>query len=1072
MRNLTWKLVERIWLVVLLCAASFAADWPMWRCDANRSAASPEDLPDELHVQWVRELPPYRLAWPNEPRLHFDASYEPVVMGKTLFLGSPCDGSVTAFDTETGEETWRFHTEGPVRLAPAAWEGCIYAGSDDGYLYCLSAEDGSLRWKVRGAPEDRPDRRHLGNGRLISYWPVRGGPALADGAIYFGAGIWPTLGVFVVAVDARTGKVIWRNDKLNYIEKVRIDHNALHDVGISPQGYLAAVGDKLLIANGRSMPCGLDRKTGDLLYYVQGYRRGDCRVTAMGEYAFVGREAVVNTSDGREVGSRWKAAGEDAPPQFDLKKMHLFEGPMFGYKMFPACDAYSVLTDSTVYGMHGGAFYAYDLTMPKLTEYEKKFSGETLTPWRWDLAALWKQQTKHTQKDVLSQTIIKAGNRLYGHANKVLIALELPTDEGQARIAWETSLDGTPTSMTAADGKLFVATREGRLYCLSGVAGEPKIHIYEKLALPQKDDEAAGLAEDLAARINVAEGYCLALGIGDGRLIEALLADPKVKVIAVDADASKVHAFRQRLVAAGVYGTRAEAFTGNPFEFPFPPYLACLIVSEDPKAAGFSADMPPRKLYDILRPYGGMACLKMSVEEQDDFAKSAEQAGLPGAEIEKAGEFVRLRRGGALPGSASWTHETAEAARTYYSKDKLVKAPLGILWYGDGEDYGFYKRKDYDVGVKPQVVGGRAYAFRIDDRTLVAYDVYTGRHLWERKVERYTRYVSMPDGIYAAGGNRCVVHGPATGEEIKTFPIDTEDPPIVKDIRLADDVIVIAVSFQETPRIENGLWDSTMLVALDRQTGKMLWKKEAEERFNNNAVAAGGGMVFCIDSLTPIDNERAKRRGEELKTIPSTVMALDARTGEVQWTAVTESAYRYRGEAGQALGIRSSDDWLAYADEVRVLLAGKEGQTRAFDARTGEKLWEGKVGGPPMIVQGATFLTQGAAIYDAMTGKHVRSVPFVPRGGCNYCVANVHLILLRARTAAYFDIASGDKYYLRNIRSGCSNSLVAADGLLNVPNFAVGCVCNYPIQTAFAMMHMPEVGPWAGEAPIALPKDK
>ena len=38
------------------------------------------------------------------------------------------------------------------------------------------------------------------------------------------------------------------------------------------------------------------------------------------------------------------------------------------------------------------------------------------------------------------------------------------------------------------------------------------------------------------------------------------------------------------------------------------------------------------------------------------------------------------------------------------------------------------------------------------------------------------------------------------------------------------------------------------------------------------------------------------------------------------------------------------------------------------------------------------------------------------------------------------------------MRSGCSNSLIAADGLLNVPNFAVGCVCNYPLQTSFALV--------------------
>ena len=29
-------------------------DWPMWRYDAGRRAASPEQLPAEMHLQWVR----------------------------------------------------------------------------------------------------------------------------------------------------------------------------------------------------------------------------------------------------------------------------------------------------------------------------------------------------------------------------------------------------------------------------------------------------------------------------------------------------------------------------------------------------------------------------------------------------------------------------------------------------------------------------------------------------------------------------------------------------------------------------------------------------------------------------------------------------------------------------------------------------------------------------------------------------------------------------------------------------------------------------------------------------------
>ena len=119
-------------------------------------------------------------------RIQFDAGYEPVVLGKTMFIASSNNGSVTALDIDTGEQKWRFYTDGSVRLAPVAWKDRIFIGSDDGHLYCLAAKDGRLLWKFRAVPSRR---NVLGNGRLISVWPVRGGPVLHDGKIYFAAGV-------------------------------------------------------------------------------------------------------------------------------------------------------------------------------------------------------------------------------------------------------------------------------------------------------------------------------------------------------------------------------------------------------------------------------------------------------------------------------------------------------------------------------------------------------------------------------------------------------------------------------------------------------------------------------------------------------------------------------------------------------------------------------------------------------------------------------------------------------------------------------------------------------------------
>ncbi|MGD0091898.1 MAG: PQQ-binding-like beta-propeller repeat protein, partial [Planctomycetota bacterium] len=529
------------------------ADWPMWRCDPNRSAASPEELPDQLDALWVREFPPVRPAWPNEPRLHFDASYEPVVLGKLLFAGSPNDGSVTAYSTETSELRWKFFSDGPVRFAPVAWKDRLCFGSDDGCVYCLNSADGTVKWKTRLVPEDRPERKHLGNARLISFWPVRGGPVLADGTIYAAAGLWPTLGVFIAALDVESGRVVWLNRDANLIKKVRVDHNELQDSGLSPQGYLVLAGETLLVPNGRSMPACLDRKTGQLLHYLQGYRNGDCRVTAMGQYAFVGREGVVDIATGREAGSRWAQAGSAAPKNFVLSKMDLFESPAYAYNKRPACSAWSALGAGTVYGLHQGVFYAYDLSHPAVAEYDTQYEGHKLKPWRWELPELWKFATPYAKDRPACLTLIKAGNRLYSHAGQRLLAAGLPTAGGEPKVLWERQIEGTPSALLAADGKLFAMTKEGRLYCFAAgrAGGTPALpgRAGGTPALPgQKPaDGWEKTAGEILKCTQVSDGYCLVLGIGSGRLFEELLAQSSLRLIGVDSDAEKVRRLRERL---------------------------------------------------------------------------------------------------------------------------------------------------------------------------------------------------------------------------------------------------------------------------------------------------------------------------------------------------------------------------------------------------------------------------------------------------------------------------------------------------------------------------------------------
>ncbi len=236
--------------------------------------ARPDDHPTApasapaLYLHWVRAYPPLQPAWPDQPRLPFDVAYRPVVHGGMLFVASSRDDRVTALDAASGEERWHFAADGPIRFVPTLWDGWVYFVSDDGYLYCVDASEGRLRWEV--------PRRSFARARCWamngSFRPGRrGAPVIAeekDGSatVYFAAGIWPFMGIFLHALDARSGAVRWSNDGDGSMY-IKQPHQSDAFAGVAPQGTLALAGDKLLVPGGRSVPACYDRHTGRLLHF-------------------------------------------------------------------------------------------------------------------------------------------------------------------------------------------------------------------------------------------------------------------------------------------------------------------------------------------------------------------------------------------------------------------------------------------------------------------------------------------------------------------------------------------------------------------------------------------------------------------------------------------------------------------------------------------------------------------------------------------------------------------------------------------------------------------------------------
>jgi hypothetical protein len=165
------------------------------------------------------------------------------------------DGIVRCLDAAQGRETWRFLTGGPILASPTIWEGRTFVGSGDGYVYCLEAATGKLLWRFRVAPIER---RIMLYGRLASTWPVNSGVLVHDGRAFAAAGIIFRDGTHVVALDARSGKLLWHNGTVGKPLNERFELRAA-----SALGTLAIGQNRLWLASGNVVaPVSFDIETG------------------------------------------------------------------------------------------------------------------------------------------------------------------------------------------------------------------------------------------------------------------------------------------------------------------------------------------------------------------------------------------------------------------------------------------------------------------------------------------------------------------------------------------------------------------------------------------------------------------------------------------------------------------------------------------------------------------------------------------------------------------------------------------------------------------------------------------
>jgi outer membrane protein assembly factor BamB len=1068
-------------LVMLLCGTwACAEDWPTYRHDMARSGITSEKLSPPLELCWVVK-PRYapQPAWgdpkpgPVEDilelrRVHFDDVFQPVAAGGAVYFGSSADNKVYCLDATTGRIRWSAITGGPVRLAPMVVDGRVYVGSDDGYAYCLRAEDGVVLWKFRAAPEDR---RVLGHGKMISLWPLRTGVLVDGGVAYFSAGIFPAEGIFLYAVRAGDGREIWRNDTCG-------EEPQSH---ISPQGYLLASKANLYVPMGRVSPAKFDRRDGRLAQDSPFFGK-----TVGGTYALLAGGDVYT---GTEEMVGYHSQSRDRFATFAGRKM--------------------VVTADT-------AYLASNTALKALDRKSAKVQGER-----------WETPCPCADSLILAGNVLFAGG-----AGQVMaidatsgekiwtgpiegIAKGLAAADGRLLVSTDKGLIYSfGPKGSAASGPVTEPPKEDPF------AGSPTSAVFREAA------------ETILKETGIRRGYCVVLGLETGQLALELARRSELMIYAVSPQVDKVAAAQKALDAAGVYGARICVEHWPLEKIPYSDYFANLIVSETVMVTGEMPGDPSEMFRMLKpvggtamlgqpseEAAGGQraasAVKPFRVRSIVRWLKRGKLEGVQSVRITgEGGRWIKIVRG-PLPGAGSWTHEYADTGNTACGDDQRVKCPLGVLWFGQPGPGQMVNR--HDRAAAPLSLDGRLFVQ--GENTVMAYDAYNGLKLWQRDIPGAIRVQASHDssnlalsrdGLFVAVGDKCLRLDPATGQTNATYPL----PPAPDGkprrwgyIACADSLLFGSGGVRSNT--------SDYVFALDVQTANTRWVYRGT-RIPNNAIAIGNGKFFLASSdvseaqrrevtegrrekiQQPPQPERAKAAvalpagqpsaGANPRSKPDVrrVVALDEKTGQVRWEKavdLTDCGGWHAAEKNYSapLAMMYNHGVLVFfgiyldGHHWKEFFAGQFDSRRitALSGEDGSLLWSRQVGFRvrPLVI-GDTLHAEPWA-FDLHTGQpKTRVNPITGETGrwqfarpghhCGCPCASPNCMFFRSYNLGYYDLLGdyGTMHFGAH-RPGCWINFIPAGGLLLVPEASAGCMCPFPNMCSVVFQPTDKAKAWA-----------
>ena len=1030
-----------LFLMFLLnpCTHSLLADWPEHRGNLQRTGYREQDLQSKYWVPLWRldRLSPPQPAWPApakgslwqkleniDARVTDDQADVPLIVqdanGRShVLIASSASDRLFSIDPLTGDFQWQYVTRAPIRYAPSVSSGVAYLGADDGLVRAVDISSGKELWQTRVGPV-MP--WVVGNDRMISPHPIRTSVVVQDGLVFATAGLFPSQGVYSVALAVDSGKVVWRRK-----------------IKQSPQGYLLADQQKVFVPTGRSQPFAVNKIDGRFLYDLPSPGGSFCMLTPEAFFSGPGNSSTIQ-GKARQFGAR----------------MLSFQGKQFA------------AGGGRIWTTNGVKLVGHSMA--------SVLQGEESPEWSVDCEL---DQSLIVSGSKGDQSLFVAGGpevRLYDAdtgAARGLLSVGDPASEIK-RLA----VSRLPDSQQEL---LVASTVSGHVFAWQGVEKRESLTWPKPVkwgaSLASAEQVAPAVVDRVRQSLVSPRGWALVLEDGDGGLVNALLENTQLRIVSLVADRASVQRLQKDFQRRGLYGHRVTVWQ-HADTTPLPFSKGIFNVLLEAKSTAYRTT----DLLEFAAPETG-SLWRFPFEKplvaprqngagvwRHQYANPTNSAATQDQMVGGAEAFRLLWFGGVGPSRMPDRHLRGPAPLT--AGGAAVMQGDGVLigidpangterWQLELPESAMRYVTPFDAGYACLTNAGNELIVAAN-KELWRVDAYSGKIVGSTDVGGdglCWGYVAEVNGVVFASIMKSTAPRTASDNKTRFTYVDS-------DYR------------SERPLVTSRRLDQFAL------GGEQNWSYKSEGVILNGTIALNAQQVVFVESRSRQSVEHETDR-IPLSTLmeDSYLVSLSSDSGEVAWeTPLDWSGARNMLYAQLVDGkvvlttSKSQEDKAHYM--IRVVNA-KDGSPiwAAEHEHVKNGLFHGEQVHHPVILHrpdGQVLLVAEPYLYDLVDGH--RTVPDGaadnwalrrPGHSCGTLSGSGNALFFRASNPTFLNLENSTFTALAPTRAGCWINMIPAGGRLLIPEGSASCVCHYSLQTSMAFV--PVAGQSSGEGIPSLP---